>query len=198
MIRDGTTTIIMGIFSFLAGCGYTPAPANFRLSDKLLFARGWSEAELRKIIADFEHMYTGRLPASFSNNIDSDEHGVLRVSLPNDIEPRFFCWLINYVQYPKNFDFRARSILAAGTATVAENFLPSSGESYVGKRIVLYIPTHDTGYDLLYGRVGGKSYEYLFSSERWRRVEDARIPDGLDQVLQPNQTLEPTASRSDL
>jgi hypothetical protein len=90
MIRDGTTTIIMGIFSFLAGCGYTPAPANFRLSDKLLFARGWSEAELRKIIADFEHMYTGRLPASFSNNIDSDEHGVLRVSLPNDIEPRFF------------------------------------------------------------------------------------------------------------
>ena len=101
-------------------------------------------------------------------------------------------------QYPKDFDFRARSILAAGTATIAKDFLPGSGESYVGKGIILYIPAHDTEYDLLYGRVEGQSYEYPFSSERWRRVEDARIPDGLDQVLPPNQALEPTASRSDV
>ena len=87
----------MGIFSFVTGCGYAPAPAKFQLSDKVLFVRGWSEAELRKIVADFEHMYTGRLPESFSTGIKSDERGVLRVMFPNDIEPRFFCWLINTV-----------------------------------------------------------------------------------------------------
>jgi hypothetical protein len=187
----------MGIFSFLSGCGYAPEPANFQLTDKTLFVRGWNEQELRKIIANFQQMYSDRLPSNFSTDVQSDEHGVLRISFPNDIEPRFFCWLINYVQYPKDFDFRSRGIVVAGTATIAADFLPASSESQVGKRIRFYIPAHDTEYDLVYARVDAQSYEYPFSSERWRRVADPRLPDAVDEIMPPNQSLQPTAGRSD-
>src|SRR3954447_2298897 len=100
----------MSIFSFLAGCGYAPAPENFQLTDKSLFVRGWTEAELEKIIADYERSYSDRLPAAFSAHVESDDRSVLRVTFPNDIEPRFFCWLVNYVQYPRDFDLGSRSV----------------------------------------------------------------------------------------
>src|SRR5947209_3559729 len=129
MIRGAIAISAMGIFSFLAGCGYAPAPANFQLTDKALFARGWTEPELRKIIGDFERTYSDRLPATFSTHVESDARGVLHVTFPSDIEPRFFCWLVNYVQYPRDFDLRSRSILVAGVATVAADFLPASRES---------------------------------------------------------------------
>jgi hypothetical protein len=193
MTRGVITISAMGIFSFLFGCGYAPAPANFQINDKLLFVRGWTEPELQKIIADFNHMYSDRLPTDFSTAIDSGSGGVLQVSFPHDIEPRFFCWLINYVQYPKDFDLRSRSIVAAGSATIQTDFLPASGESQVGKRILLYIPAHDTEHDLVFGRVDAQSYEYPFSSEQWRRVDDPRLPDAIDQVTPPNQAMQRTA-----
>ena len=186
MVNGVTALTVMSILSFLAGCRYSPTP-NFQISDKTLFVRGWTEPELRKIIAEFEHIYSDRLPAGFRTDIKSDDHGVLRVTFPADIEPRFFCWLINYVQYPKDLGFSSRRILVAGIATIAADFLPSSGESFVGKRILFYIPAHDKDYDVVYGRVDGKSYEYPFSSERWRRVQDPRLPDGITEVSPPNQ-----------
>jgi hypothetical protein len=195
MVRGSITILAMSIFSFVAGCGYAPAPANFQLTDKTLFARGWTESELQKIIADFEQMYSDRLPSNFSTRVEPDERGVLRISFPNDIEPRFFCWLLNYVQYPKDLDFRSRNIFVAGTATIAADFLPTSGESLVGKRILFYIPTHDKDYDLVYGRVDHQSYEYPFSSERWRAAADPRLPDDTTEISPPNHAIQRTADR---
>jgi len=183
----------MGIFSFLFGCGHAPAPANFQLSDELLFVRGWTKPELQKVIADFSHMYSDRLPADFSTAVESGDHGALQVSFPHDIEPRLFCWLINYVQYPKDFDLRSRSIVAAGVATIQADFLPASGQSQVGKRILLYVPAHDTEHDLVFGRVDAQSYEYPFSSEQWRRVDDSRLPDAITKMTPPNQAMQRTA-----
>jgi hypothetical protein len=172
---------LMSIFSFLfGGCSKKPA-SNFSIAGKELFARGWNESELKQIIGDFEQVYRDRLPPKFSAEIHNDDGGFLRVTFPADIEPRFFCWLINYVQYPKSYDLHSRRILVAGKATVTLDFLPSD-ESRIGKRIMFYIPANDKQYDVVFAQVDGRSYEYPFGSEIWRHVEDPRLPVGISDL----------------
>jgi hypothetical protein len=173
--------VIMGIFSFLfTGRGEQPA-GSFTISDKDLVVRGWSDSEFRQIIGDFQQMYRDRLPQNFSVDVHAGDGGVLRATFPVDIEPRFFCWLINYVQYPKKFDLKSRTILVAGRATISSDFLPSE-ESLIGEHILFYIPTDDKDFDVVFARVDGQSYKYPFSSERWQRVQEPRSPAGISDL----------------
>ena len=170
----------MGRFSFLGGCSNKPA-RDFRCGDKGLFAQGWTEGELNQILGEFQQMYRGRLPPNFSWEVHFDNRGVSWVIFPGDIEPRFFCWLVNYVQYPKGLDFRARSILVVGRATINSDFLPSE-QSLIGKHMTFYIPADDKEHDVIFGRVDGQSYKYPFTSEQWRTVQDPRLPRGIDDL----------------
>jgi hypothetical protein len=170
----------MGLFSLFGGCSEKPED-NFRIGDKELFVRGWTDAELREIISDFEQIYRDGLPSNFSVEVHVHDRGALKVTFPVDIEPRFFCWLVNYVQYPKGLDFLARPIVVVGKATITSDFLPSS-QSLIGKRMTFYIPADDNGYDVVFGRVDSQSYEFPFGSERWRRVQDPRLPTRLSDL----------------
>jgi hypothetical protein len=173
--------VFMSIFSFLfGGCAKQPA-GNFAISDKELLVRGWSDTELRQIIGDFQQTYRVRLPTSFSTEVHAGNGGTLRVTFPADIAPEFFCWLVNYVQYPKGFDLKSRTILVAGRATMSSDFLPSE-QSLIGKRITFYIPTNDNQYDEVFAQVDGQSYEYPFTSERWRRAQESRLPVGVSDL----------------
>ncbi len=165
----------MGIFSLFFGRGDKQVTAEFSISDKEVLVRGWTNPELKQILGDFQKIYRERLPSNFSAESGAGSNDFLRVNFPHDIEPRFFCWLINYIQYPERFDSPSRKIIAAGTATITSDFLPSN-QSLIGKRIIFYIPANDTQYDEVYGRVENQSYEYPFSSERWRPVNDPRLP----------------------
>jgi hypothetical protein len=169
----------MSIFSLFGARAEKPR-ADFAISDKEVIARGWTEPELKQIIGDFVQMYRERVPASFSTAVHSNGD-VVRVTFPADIEPRFFCWLINYIQYPKGLDFRARSILVVGKATITSDFLPSE-QSLIGKRMTVYIPADDKEYDVVFGRVDGQSYEFPFASERWRRMQNPRLPREIDNL----------------
>jgi hypothetical protein len=171
----------MSIFSFLFGGCTKQSSAPFAIADKELLVRGWSDTELRQIIVDFQQIYHGRLPASFSTDIRAGDGSTLRVTFPADIAPEFFCWLINYVQYPKGFDLKTRTILVAGKATISSDFLPAE-QSLVGKRIMFYIPTDDRDFDVVFGRVDGQSYKYPFTSERWQSVQEPRIPAGVSEL----------------
>jgi hypothetical protein len=166
----------LSLFSLLVAHAEKP-DANFQIKDEEALVRGWTEAELGQIIADFERMNRDRLAANFSPAVH--RHGdVLRVTFPTGIQPRFFCWFINYVQYPKGFDLKQRKILAAGRATIVSDFLPAD-QSLIGKRMTFYIPADDRDYDILYAHVDGQSYKFPFSSERWQRVDDPRLPPGV-------------------
>ena len=172
---------LMSIFSFLfGGCSKQPA-GNFAIGDKELLVRGWSDRELRQIIGDFQRMYRDRLPSSFSTEVHAGDSGVLRVTFPTDIAPEFFCWLVNYVQYPKSLDLKSRTILVAGRATMSSDFLPCE-ESLVGKRIMFYIPADDRDFDVVFAQVDGHSYKYPFTSERWQRVQEPRVPVGMSEL----------------
>jgi hypothetical protein len=166
---------LMSIFSFLFGACGKEAAGTFAISDKEVLVRGWSDTELRQIIRDFQQVYRDRLPQNFSTNVQAGDGGLLRLTFPSDIAPEFFCWLINYVQYPRDFDLKSRTILVVGRATISSDFLPSE-QSLIGKRMMLYIPADDKDYDVVFAQVDGQSYKYPFSSERWQRVQEPRIP----------------------
>jgi len=172
---------LMSIFSRLFGGHSKQTASNFIIGDKELVVRGWSDAELRQIMGDFQQSYRDRLPPGFSTEIHADDGGILRVTSPADIKPSFFCWLINYIQYPKGFDLKSRTILVAGRATISSDFLPAD-QSLVGKRITFYIPTDDRDYHVVFAQVDGQSFNYPFSSERWQRVQEPRIPVGISEL----------------
>jgi hypothetical protein len=92
-----------------------------------------------------------------------------------------FCFLVNYVQYPKGFDLQARTTLVAGRATISSDFLPSD-QSLVGKRMLFYIPTEDKRYDEVFAQVEGQSYEFPFTSARWQRAQEPRLPVGVSEL----------------
>ena len=173
--------VLMSIFSFLFGGCSKQSTSNFVVSDKELIVRGWSDAELRRIFSDFQQSYRDRLPPSYSTEVRAGDGGVLRVTFPADIKPEFFCWLINYCQYPKGFDLKSRTTLVAGRATISSDFLPAD-QSLIGKRITFYIPTDDKDYDVVFAQVDGQSYKYPFTSERWQRVQEPRLPVGVTDL----------------
>ena len=170
----------MSIFSFLFG-NYSKQPkVSFEISEMELLVEGWNDSELRKIISDFQHIDNDQ-PWSFSTEIHAGPGWGLRVTFPTGIEPDCFCFLINYAQYPKKFDLKSRTILVAGKATINSDFLPSD-QSLIGERMLFYVPSNDTDYDVIYAQVRGQGYKYPFSSDRWQRVEDPRMPDRLGRL----------------
>jgi len=167
--------ILMSIFSFLfGGCSQQPT-GNFSISDKELIVKGWNAAELKQIVGDFQQIYRDRLPPNFSIEFHTGDGGISRVTFPADMKPEFYCWFINYCQYPKGFDLKSRTILLTGRATINSDFLPAD-QSLIGKPIKFYIPTDDKDYDVVFAQVDGQSYKYPFSSERWQRVQEPRLP----------------------
>ena len=171
----------MSIFSSLFGGGAKQPGAPFVIADKELLVRGWSDTELRKIVGNFQQLYRDRLPADFSTGIQSADGSTLRITFPADIDPELFCWLINYVQYPENFDLKSRTILVAGRATIGSEFLPSK-LPLIGKRILFYIPADDQDYDVVFARVDDQSYMYPFSSDFWEQAPEPRLPVGVNEL----------------
>jgi hypothetical protein len=171
----------MSIFSFLFGGRRKQAAGSFSTNVKKLLVRGWSGTEFRQIIGDFQQMYRDRLPQNFTTEVHTSDAGVFRVTFPADIVPRFFRWLINYIQYPTDFDLKSRTILVAGKATMSSDFLPSE-QSLLGKSIMFYIPAEEEDHAVVFAPVDGHNYKYPFSSERWRLVQDPRIPIGMNDI----------------
>jgi len=172
----------MGFFSFLFHRGVEYPPASFVITDKELFSRGWNEEELRQILDDFQDLYRDRLPQDFSAEIRAGHAWDRRVTFPADIDPLLFCFLVNYVQYPRDFDLDSRTILVVGEGTIGSELLPSD-RSLIGKRIMIYVPADDVEYDEVYGFVEGQSYKLPFSKDHWVPASEPRLPAGAEQLL---------------
>ena len=172
---------IMSIFSFLFGGCSKQTTAPIAMSDKELLVRGWSDSELRQILADFQRLSGDRLPSTFSTEIHSTDGAALRVTFPADIPSMDFCFIVNYVQYPKGFDLNSRPILVAGRATITSEFLPSD-QSLVGKRILVYVPSDDKRYDEVFAQAEGQSYEFPFTRTGFIRAQEPRLPVGVSDL----------------
>jgi hypothetical protein len=146
---------------------FVPDPHN----DKALVVQGWTTDELRKILGAFTGQYKDS-PA-FTYTIHQDGTA-LRVVFPGDIEAHLFLFLVNYAQYPRDFNLEGRAVVSVGIATVTRSF--DAPDAAVGKKAVFYVPADDRDFDVVYVSVGGQAYRQSFTNMQWKAVEDARMP----------------------
>ena len=142
-----------------------------------ILLRGWNRAELERILSDFLRQYD--LPSISSLGLAQRPNGVLAVTFPTDILPKFLLFMINYICYPKDMDLSGRSIVVLCRVVLTAAFgLPDP--ALVGQRAEIYVPTDDTDYDLVYARVeSGAAYKISFTNLKWKPVPDARLPVGV-------------------
>ena len=86
--------------------GIIPKTAN----GKEVVVRGWTNEELSGILTDFADSYDSDLGAHFDYEVHARDNGSIRITFPHDIPAQQFSFLINYLQYPKNYDLKGRSV----------------------------------------------------------------------------------------
>jgi hypothetical protein len=152
---------------------FAPDPNNMTE----LLVRGWNRAELERILTDFLRQYD--LPPISTLRIAEKPNGVLAVTFPADILPKFLFFMVNYIRYPKDMDDPERSIAVLCRAVLTAAFgLPDP--ALVGQRAEIYVPADDTDFDLVYARIGsGAAYKISFTNLKWKPVPAARLPVGV-------------------
>jgi hypothetical protein len=156
-----------------------PATISDPANGKAVIVRGWTNEELPGILTDFADVYDTDLGPHFEYEVHARDDGSIRITFPHDIPAQQFSFLINYLQYPKNYDLKGRSISVIGKAIISSKFKPPS-KSLIGQTATFYVPKDDQDYDLVFVRVGDETFENSFPALRWKRVADSHIPPGLE------------------
>jgi len=152
-----------------------PATISDPANGEEVVVRGWTNEELPGILTDFADTYDRDLGPHFDYEVHGRDNGSIRITFPHDIPAQQFSFLINYLQYPKNYDLKGRSVSVVGKAIISSKFKPPS-KGLIGQTATFYIPSNDQKYDLVYVRVGDETFENSFAARRWKRVTDSRIP----------------------
>jgi hypothetical protein len=146
---------------------------------KEVIVSGWADDELSSILTDFADMNSGRLGEKFDYAICPHDKGATCITFPHGIPAEQFSFLVNYLNYPKNFDLKTRSILVVGSVILSKDFHPPD-KSLIGKKATFYVPSDDKDYDLVYVRIGDETFKNSFASRNWKLADDARIPVGIN------------------
>jgi hypothetical protein len=150
---------------------FTPNPEN----DKVILAKGWNEVEIRKIINDFIETYKNDGYPAYTIEPHKQSENLYRLTFPQDIHPLLFTFLVNYLAYPFDLDFKNRSIIVGGKTTLNSDF-EGIDSSLVGKKAILYIPENDQDHDVVSMQTeSGVNLANSFNELKWRRVNNARL-----------------------
>ncbi len=142
-----------------------------------LVVRGWNRAELDKILSGFLPAYD--LPVDSTVKIKEESADKFTITFPNDIQPKFLYFLVNYLQYPKEVDPKNRSIAVVARVVLTSAF-GAPNDALVGKNAMIYVPANDTDYDLVYIRIEqGQAYKISFTDLVWQPVDKMRIPNSI-------------------
>lgn len=149
--------------------------ANNRTS---VAVRGWKRPELDKMLSYLRESY--EVPASSPWVVTARSDDVFVITFPNDIFPRLLYFLVNYLQYPKEFDVKDRSISVLGRMVLTRaSGIPD--DRLMGKSAEVYVPANDTDYDRVYLRTeDGEAYVIPFTDLIWKRVPEARRPQTIE------------------
>jgi hypothetical protein len=149
---------------------FVPDPANHIA----VSVRGWNNAEIKKILSDDFSAYD--LSPDSTVVVTAKPDGTFVLTFPNDIEPRLLYFLVNYIQYPRDFDLKHRSIGVLGRVVITPAF-GAPDPKFVGEQAQIFVPADDSEYDLVYAKLEtGEVYSISFTDLIWRRVESARMP----------------------
>jgi hypothetical protein len=148
-------------------------------NDKVIFVRGWTQAELDEITRTFVRLYD--VPPGYRIAEDKATR-TLSLTFPGDIDGDLFCFLVNYIRYPKNFDLKGRRIAVIGKATLNAGFRQVKPAMY-RRQARFYVPAGDTSFDVVYVEVDpGVTFEDSLQTSQWREVPDPRRPKELEDL----------------
>ena len=157
---------------------FTRDPNN----DKLIVVSGWSEQELRKILADFSAEDVSSLGCEIE--IQKRFENEFRLTFPKDVSALDFAALVNYLNYPIDFDPGDRSIVVAGKTTLTADF-EGIPKSLLGKKAVLYVPENDEEYTTVYLHAeDGNNFANFMQEPAWQRVTEARFGNKAKLLIQ--------------
>jgi len=169
---------IVGIIAFRAmqnrkpAAPFVPDPDN----KTSISVRGWPRAELDQILAAFLSDY--ELPLS-TVAIAQKPGDILTITFPQDIEPRLLFFLVNYINYPENFDLTGRSIGVLAHTVVTPAFGPPDPRLN-GQSAVIYVPADDTDYDWVNIQLEvGITFSVRFTNLKWTPAEDTNLPEAV-------------------
>ncbi len=161
----------------------TPFVPNLR-NDKVVIVRGWNDEELRKIIADFIETYKNDGYASYKIENQKQNENFYRLNFPQDIHPLLFTFLVNFLAYPFELDFKNRSIIVGGKTTLDSGFA-GIDESLTGQKAILYLPENDQDFTVVYMRTdSGVYFANSFNELSWKKAQDARLSDETRKLLE--------------
>jgi hypothetical protein len=149
---------------------FTPDPNN----DKMIVVTGWNEEELHKIVYDFGAQDSSAPPRIEIQRAFDD---YFRLTFPEDLSPFGFAALINYLNYPFDFDLATHLIVVAGKASLSPDFqgIPAP---LVGKKAIVYVPEDDQDYTAVYLHVeAGENFFISLAdpSSIWQPIADAKL-----------------------
>jgi hypothetical protein len=158
---------------------FTSDPKN----DKAILVKGWDESELWKIIHDFNETYKNNGYPAYTIEPHKQSANLYRLTFPQDIHPRLFTFLVNYLAYPFDLDLNGRSITVGGRTTLSSDF-EGIDSSLVGQKAILYIPENDEDHDVVYMQTeSGVNLANSFTELKWRRVNKARLSNEVKDLI---------------
>jgi hypothetical protein len=138
---------------------------------------GWNEHQLSKILIDFHSMY------KVAGTISRPSGDILRISFEDGIAPTDLAFLVNYIQYPFEFEVDERVVRSLAVVTLGPEFgIPSPDLD--GQRAFIFVPANDKEHDLVHLMIEGvETYRISFTDMKWRTLDDARWRPELDELV---------------
>ena len=149
---------------------------------KMIMVCGGKEDELAGMIDDFRQESTIDPPMEIEIEKRFESEFVL--TFPGDIAPWDFAALVNYLNYPIDFDSAGRTLVVAGRTTLNADF---SGipESLMGTEAILYVPEDDDDYTVVYMHTEtGDNFAMSMNEMVWQGVDEPRLPAAITPLNQ--------------
>lgn len=141
-------------------------------NDKAIMVSGWEENELGRIVDDFRQ---GTIDPPMEIEIQKPHHNQFVLTFPGDIAASDFAALVNYLNYPIDFDLADRPLTVAGRTTLNSDFT-GIPESLMGKKAILYVPENDDDYTIVYLQTETDTFAESINEMVWQRVDAPRLP----------------------
>lgn len=117
-------------------------PTNKVANDKLAVVEDVSENEIKKILQEFCNLYNKEKFKAIPRLTKLSDRK-FAITFPYDIDFETYCFLINYVNYPMNFDRHFKTVGWATTKS-SDNWITEKSSN---KNVMLYVSDFDTEYD---------------------------------------------------
>ena len=144
-------------------------------NDKMINVTGWNEEELNRIVDDFINESIGDAPLKVEIHKRFDQD--FSLTFPEDVSPFGFAALVNYLNYPIDFELLNHTIAVAGKTSLTSDFqgIPAS---LVGKKAIVYVPQDDQHYTVVHMHSeSGNSFSISLAdpSSMWQPIPDAKL-----------------------